>query len=318
MDKPYILNLMGPTASGKTHLAMLLFNNLPVDIISVDSAQVYRGLDIGSAKPSKDILAQYPHQLIDICDPTDSYSVEKFRQDAWKAITKSHQSGRIPLLVGGSMLYFKALKEGLSDLPISDKDFFYTITQQAQTLGWDYFHKKLEKIDPISAARIHVNDSQRLIRALEVYEKTGKSLSQLHAQKNKLVDKSHNWLECIILPEDRSVLHQRIARRFRQMIDDGLVQEVDVLFNRGDLDSSYPAIRSVGYQQVWSYLQGKINHEEMIERGIIATRQMAKRQLTWLRHWPDLSSHYLINMKSLETKQGQMQIIGHIIGKIKV
>lgn len=284
--KPVIC-LMGPTASGKTQLAVELVQHFPMEIISVDSAMVYRTMDIGTAKPDAATLAKAPHHLIDIRDPADAYSAAQFCDDALKLIEEILKKNKIPLLVGGTMLYFRALQQGLSDLPSADASIRKKISDQAATLGWSKMHEYLEKIDPEAAARIHSNDAQRIQRALEVYELTGKNLTTAQ-QENQPPFASYQFHNIAISPPDRSILHTRIAARFAQMLKDGLIEEVQKLQARGDLTLEMPAIRSVGYRQVWEYLLGQLTFEEMQEKGIIATRQLAKRQLTWLRSWPDV------------------------------
>jgi len=281
---------MGPTASGKTDLAMALCEQLPVELISVDSALVYRGLDIGSAKPSKDELIKYPHRLIDIRDPSEPYSAADFVADAEREIADIHARGKIPLLVGGTMLYFKALLDGLADMPEADASVRAKIEEDAAAHGWSYVHQQLMEVDPEMAAEIHPNHSQRLSRALEVFLVGGKTMTQLRQaqelNKTAGLAKRFDIKQMVIVPRDRSLIHQRIETRFTKMLERGFVEEVRELFNRGDLHPDLPAIRAVGYRQVWEYIERKLSHDEMIERGIIATRQLAKRQLTWLKGWP--------------------------------
>jgi tRNA dimethylallyltransferase len=289
VKQPPVICLMGPTASGKTALAMALYDALPCDIISVDSALVFKGMDIGTAKPTANELAAYPHQLIDIRDPSESYSAADFCQDALKAITKSRDNGRIPLLVGGTMMYFKSLIDGISPLPEADQSIRNVIALEAVDKGWLAMHEQLQSFDPVSAERIHPNDPQRLARAIEVYRKTGNTLTQLTEIKGDKV--SGNVLQFAIAPKERSVLHARIELRFKQMIAQNFEQEVIALKERGDLHLDLPAIRCVGYRQMWQYLAGDYDHDEMVFKGICATRQLAKRQLTWLRNWQNL--HWL-------------------------
>ncbi|WP_392566317.1 tRNA (adenosine(37)-N6)-dimethylallyltransferase MiaA [Utexia brackfieldae] len=285
--KPKIISLMGPTAAGKTALAMALYDQYPIDIISVDSALIYRGMDIGTAKPTPAELAAYPHKLIDILDPAQSYSVANFRHNALHEIVQSIARGRTPLLVGGTMLYFKALLEGLSPLPTAD----YTIRQQIESdagqHGWQTIHARLAQVDPVSAARIHPNDPQRLSRALEVYLITGQSLTELtQIQGEKL---PYDMVQFAIAPQTREQLHARIELRFKLMLEQGFEAEVAQLIARGDLDANMPSIRCVGYRQMWAYLSGDISYDEMVFKGICATRQLAKRQMTWLRGWPEVT-----------------------------
>ena len=281
--KPLAIFLMGPTASGKTDLAIQLRQQLPVEVISVDSALIYRGMDIGTAKPSKAELALAPHRLIDICDPAESYSAANFRTDALREMQEISAQGKIPLLVGGTMLYYKALLEGLSPLPSADEKVRSEIDAKAALIGWSGLHQELSKIDPISAQRINPNDSQRINRALEVFYLTGKTLTELTAQKGEALP--YDILQFAIAPEQREVLHLRIEQRFHKMIELGFQQEVEKLYRRPDLNENLPSIRCVGYRQMWEYLRGDYDHDEMVFRGICATRQLAKRQITWLRGW---------------------------------
>ena len=283
MNKAKIISLMGPTASGKTAFAMELYDKYPIDIISVDSALIYRGMDIGSAKPTKQEQQKYPHKLIDICDPAESYSAANFRHDAIEEIEKSLSNGRTPLLVGGTMLYFKALIEGLSPLPAANSDIRQQIEEKANKLGWQAIHEELKKVDPVSAQRIHPNDPQRLNRALEVYLISGKSLTELTQESGEALP--YDIIQLAIMPEDRAELHQRIEQRFLQMLDQGFEEEVKTLMQRSDLHTNLPSIRCVGYRQMWEYLNGDTSYDEMVFKGICATRQLAKRQITWLRGW---------------------------------
>ncbi|MEG9475163.1 tRNA (adenosine(37)-N6)-dimethylallyltransferase MiaA [Mannheimia indoligenes] len=282
-QKPLSLFLMGPTASGKTDLAIALRQELPVEVISVDSALIYKGMDIGTAKPSKAELALAPHRLIDILDPAESYSAMNFHSDALREMADITAQGKIPLLVGGTMLYYKALLEGLSPLPSADPTIRAEIEARAEQQGWAVLHQELVKIDPIAGARINPNDSQRINRALEVFYITGKTMTELTAQQGEALP--YNILQFAIAPEDRAVLHQRIEQRFHKMIDLGFEEEVKRLFLREDLHINLPSIRCVGYRQMWEYLQGDISLDEAIFKGICATRQLAKRQITWLRGW---------------------------------
>lgn len=284
-----VIFLMGPTASGKTDLAMALHDHLPVELISVDSALVYRGMDIGSAKPSKQELEKYPHRLIDIRDPSEPYSAADFVADAEREIADIHARGKIPLLVGGTMLYFKALLDGLADMPEADAEVRAKIEKDAELHGWAYVHQQLAEVDPQMAAEIHPNHSQRLSRALEVFLVSGKTMTQLRevqqSHDRKSFAERYKVSQMAISPRDRSVLHRRIEQRFLKMLDAGMIDEVRGLFERGDLHPDLPAIRAVGYRQVWEYLGQQLSYDEMIDRGIIATRQLAKRQLTWLKGW---------------------------------
>ncbi len=294
---PPAIFLMGPTAAGKTDLAIELTKVLPCELISVDSALVYRGMDIGTAKPSREQLAQFPHRLIDILDPSESYSAADFRTDALAAMADITARGKIPLLVGGTMLYYKALLEGLADMPPADPQVRAELEEEAVRLGWQALHDQLAAVDPESAARIHPNDPQRLTRALEVYRVSGLTMTahrqrQL-AQSTEAGASGRSQLpytvaNLAIAPANRQVLHQRIAQRFTQMLEQGFIDEVVALRSRSDLHAGLPSIRAVGYRQVWDHLDGKLTFAEMQERGIIATRQLAKRQFTWLRSWSDL------------------------------
>ena len=290
---PPILCLTGPTAAGKTNIALELARHHNFEIISVDSALVYKGLDIGSGKPDKKILSEIPHHLVDIRDPAKPYSAAEFREDAIKAAEQILQAGKKPLLVGGTMLYFKVLRDGLARMPAANPEIRKQILDLANAQGWDAVHKRLEQVDPESAARIHRNDPQRLMRALEVYESTGKALTEHHrdedAQQSALPDFMSNLAFVALHPEQRSTLHAQIAERFQKMLEAGFVDEVKVLFERDDLSHDLPAIRSVGYRQVWEYLDGQYDYQTMADKGVAATRQLAKRQLTWLRSWPDLT-----------------------------
>ncbi len=282
--------LMGPTASGKTDLALELVQRLPCDIISVDSALVYRGMDIGTAKPGPDILQAAPHRLIDICDPTEPYSAARFRADALREMDAIFRNGRIPLLVGGTMLYYSALQRGLSKLPEADPAIRTALEAEAARTGWARLHRRLAQIDPAAAARIHHNDPQRIQRALEVYELTGQTLTALQESAREPA-LPYRLIKLARAPRERAVLHRRIARRFHRMIEQGFEEEVRRLLARQEITPRLPSMRSVGYRQMLAYLSGNLSHEQMVERGIIATRQLAKRQLTWLRRERDL--HWL-------------------------
>jgi tRNA dimethylallyltransferase len=275
---------MGPTASGKTDLAIELCKQLPSEIISVDSALVYKGMDIGTAKPDHKTLKAFPHRLIDIRAPSQPYSAADFRADALEEMAKISSAGRIPILVGGTMLYFKALRDGLAKLPASDPEIRAEISRLAEQKGWNAVHQQLAEIDPVSAKRIHPNDPQRLQRALEIYLICGQTLTELQALQVRDNVLPYDLTTLAIIPENRANLHQRIELRFRQMIEQGFIDEVKGLFDRPDLNLELPSMRAVGYRQVWQYLDGTLSHEEMTQKGIIATRQTAKRQLTWLRN----------------------------------
>ncbi|MCK5718292.1 MAG: tRNA (adenosine(37)-N6)-dimethylallyltransferase MiaA [Thiomargarita sp.] len=274
--------LMGPTASGKTDLAVALVKHFPCDIISVDSAMVYQGMNIGTAKPESDILAQAPHRLIDIRDPAETYSVGQFCTDALAEIQKIKAAGRIPLLTGGTMLYFHSLQHGLSKLPSANAHVRQCLNLEAEEIGWLAMHQRLARIDPQAAQRIHPNDTQRIQRALEVYEISGETMTTWFAKP--LTQQWHYpTLHIIIAPTQQGMLHDRIEKRFNIMLEQGFIDEVRALFERDDLNSNLPSMRSVGYRQVWRYLAGELDYAELPEKTIIATRQLAKRQLTWLR-----------------------------------
>jgi len=279
---PPVIFLMGPTASGKTEIALELTRHIPGDIISVDSAMIYRGMDIGTAKPAPELLTQIPHRLIDICDPAESYSAAQFRIDALREVEEIHEKGRIPLLVGGTMLYFRALEQGLAHLPQADKVVREQLEADARREGWAALHQRLVSIDPVAAERIHPNDPQRIQRALEVHELTGKTLTELI---NLGTDESLPFeiIKITIAPKEREEIHQRIERRFYDMMKSGFLDEVEILRNRGGLSLELPSMRCVGYRQLWQYLDGIYDYDEAVNKGIFATRQLAKRQLTWLR-----------------------------------
>ncbi|MBI3171801.1 MAG: tRNA (adenosine(37)-N6)-dimethylallyltransferase MiaA [Hydrocarboniphaga effusa] len=285
-SSPVVL-LMGPTASGKSGLALALAEKLAVEIISVDSAQVYRGMDIGSAKPSPEIRARVKHHLIDILDPAEPYSAACFREDALRLIAEIRARGHVPLLVGGTMLYFRALQQGLSELPPADAALRARITADAARSGWPALHERLARLDPASAARLHPNDSQRIQRALEIIALTGQAVgrAQERAGSGGL---SGRVIKLGLNPPERALLHEQIARRFRQMMEQGFLEEVTRLRARGDLHTDLPSMRAVGYRQLWGHLDGRYDLAAAVEQGIAATRQLAKRQLTWLRAEPRL------------------------------
>ena len=283
---PPAIFIMGPTASGKTALAMSLMKHLPVELISVDSALIYRGMDIGTAKPTAEELADAPHRLIDILDPTQAYSAADFRADALREMAEITARNKIPLLVGGTMLYFKALLEGLSPLPQADAAVRERIEKQAEEQGWNALHDQLSEIDPVAAMRIHPNDPQRLSRALEVFYISGKTLTELTKISGETLP--YRVHQFAIAPTRRELLHSRIEERFSQMLSNGFEDEVRTLLARGDLHTDLPSIRCVGYRQMWSYLSGEFDYDEMVYRGVCATRQLAKRQMTWLRGWDNV------------------------------
>ena len=280
------LAIMGPTASGKSDLSMRLSAELPVEIISVDSALIYRGMDIGTAKPTKEEMAQVPHHLIDTHDASESYSASNFVEDVNALVQAIFERQRLPLLVGGTMMYFNALQQGLSELPSANKaireKWLETWAKTPQRL-----HEALAKVDPESAQRIHQNDPQRLVRALEVYELTGKTLSALRAEPKKGLQE-FELLKVALIPEDRARLHQQIEKRFMQMLEQGFLNEVKQFYGRGDLDVDMTSMRSVGYRQAWLFLAGEYDYQTFIDKSLVATRQLAKRQLTWLRKERDV------------------------------
>lgn len=279
---------MGPTASGKTAAACALVERFDCEIVSVDSALVYRGLDIGTAKPNPDLLARYPHRLVDIRDPSESYSAGQFRDDALAAIDSITERRKIPLLVGGTGLYFRTLEHGIAALPASDERVRETLHQELSKTGVEALHEQLARVDPVSAARIHVRDKQRILRALEVYRLTGKSMSALWRDTSP-PQFPFRTLRLVLAPRDRSWLHERIKRRFGEMLTAGFINEVAGLRERGDLSLRNAALRTVGYRAIWQYLNGDYSYDEMVERGIVATRQLAKRQFTWFRSVSDCS-----------------------------
>lgn len=312
---PPAIFLMGPTASGKTDLALALCEQLPCEIISVDSALIYRGMDIGTAKPTAEELARAPHHLIDICDPLESYSAADFRRDALAEMARISEAGRIPLLVGGTMMYFKALLHGMSGLPSADPELRAALEREAGERGWSALHQELATRDPIAARLIHPNNRQRLLRALEVLRLTGRPISSFWQaeqgrddasgteasvedytyftrwQADESAELPYTVTQLAIAPQDRKVLHQRIETRFHRMLDAGFLDEVRALMARGDLHPDLPSMRCVGYRQAWSYLSGQTGYDEFVQKGVAATRQLAKRQLTWLRKWSDV--HWL-------------------------
>lgn len=285
--RPAAIFLMGPTAAGKTDLAIALHEQLGAELISVDSAMVYRGLDIGSAKPEADELARAPHRLIDIRDPAAPYSAAEFRRDARHEMRSISEAGGLPLLVGGTMLYFNRLLQGVANLPEAQPALRAELEAQAEQHGLAVLHDELARVDPESARRIHPNDPQRLMRALEVYRHSGQTLTALWQQQQT---ETFPWrvLAVGLAPADRGLLHQRIAQRFDSMLQAGLLDEVAALKSRGDLHADLPAMKSVGYRQAWQYLAGGGDMDTLRQRTLAATRQLAKRQLTWMRSWPDL------------------------------
>jgi len=318
-DRPSAIFLMGPTASGKTDLAIALCDQLPCDIVSVDSAMIYRGMDIGTAKPSTDELARAPHRLINICDPAETYSAADFRRDALAEMERISAAGRIPLLVGGTMMYFKALLHGMSGLPAASPELRRTLEAEAKQLGWPALHDELQATDPVAAKLIHPNNHQRLLRALEVIRLTGRPISAFweaegsrpsgqvaglqEAGRQDIEDYTYftQWqadetsslpytvTQLAMAPPERRLLHDRIHQRFENMLEAGLLDEVRGLMGRGDLHPDLPSMRCVGYRQAWSHLAGEDDYDTFVSKGVAATRQLAKRQLTWLRKWSDLN-----------------------------
>lgn len=296
---PPALFIIGPTASGKTGLAIKLMQYFPIELISVDSALVYKGMDVGTAKPTDEELQQAPHRLISFLDPSEPYSAAEFRKDALKEMIDITERGNIPVLVGGTMLYFRALEYGLAKLPEADVKIRAELAERGDRHGWDVLHQELNVVDPVSATRIHPNDKQRIQRALEVYMLTGKSLTwhQKDAQMDAL---PYRLMKIALIPESRDWIRELAEVRFNQMLDKGLLDEVKQLYERGDLNSDLPAMRSVGYRQIWDYLDGKTDFNEMKELAIIATRQLAKRQMTWMRSEKDITPYGAKNYDILE------------------
>ena len=286
LKRPLAVAIMGPTASGKTASALAIAQRVPSEIISVDSALVYRGMDIGTAKPSREELAAVPHHLIDIIDPLHSYSVAQFRTDTLRLVEEITARGNLPLLVGGTMLYYKGLNDGLDDLPGADPAIRAQLDAEAERDGWPALHARLALLDPATAARLKPMDAQRIQRALEIIQLSGKPMSELLAQRVK-EELPFELASFALEPSDRKVLHERIERRFDLMLEGGLLDEVKALRVRGDLHIGLPSIRCVGYRQAWQYLDGEVDYATMRDTGIFATRQLCKRQLTWLRAMPE-------------------------------
>lgn len=282
--RPLVIFLMGPTASGKTDLALSLYRQYRLGLINVDASQIYRGMDIGTAKPDPALLKRAPHALIDIRDPSESYSAADFQKEALDAISRIIEEGRTPLLVGGTIFYFHALEYGLSPLPPADPELRAQITEEAKEVGWPQLHQRLGRIDPAAAKAVHPHDGQRIQRLLELYGLTGEPPSRLKAREGK-VPLPFRVVKLALFPEDRDRLHQRIEDRFDQMLQEGLIEEVRVLRDRGDLSIGMPAVKMVGYRQVWEHLEGFFGYNEMRLKAIAATRQLAKRQMTWLRKY---------------------------------
>jgi len=311
LPHPPAVFLMGPTASGKTALAVELLTHFPLEIISVDSALVYRDMNVGTAKPDAATLALAPHHLLDIRAPTEAYSAAAFCEDARNLMADIVARGKVPLLVGGTMLYFRALLQGLDDLPRADPQLRHALGLEADARGWPALHSELAQIDPATAARLAPNDAQRVGRALEIFRLTGQPMSALLDRAQH--ELPYRVLQLALIPSDRSALHRRIAERFEQMLAAGLLEEVSALRARYELNAALPAMRAVGYRQAWAYLEGEINAAELREQGIAATRQLAKRQLTWLRSWPGAVALDAL-AADLET-QAVQQLAGHLNGQ---
>ncbi len=304
MSQKKIVCLMGPTASGKTPLAVELVKHFPLEIISVDSAMIYRGMDIGTAKPDQATLEAAPHRLINICDPAESYSAGKFREDVLREIADIHAAGKIPFLVGGTMMYFRVLLQGIAALPRADEALREKLAARAAQEGVPSLHAELAIVDPAAAAKIHANDFQRVSRALEVHYLTGKPISSIQ-QTDTSPLAGYDVLQLALMPVRRANLHANIAKRFQLMLEHGFIDEVKALYQRGDLNASLPSIRSVGYRQVWNYLDGNIDASTMQETAIAATRQLAKRQITWLKTWPNC--HHIDN-----ESPGLQELVKHL------
>ncbi|MCK4675924.1 MAG: tRNA (adenosine(37)-N6)-dimethylallyltransferase MiaA [Gammaproteobacteria bacterium] len=302
-DSPIVIFIMGATATGKTDLALAIYNELPAELISVDSALVYRGMDIGTAKPDTQTLAKAPHHLIDIIDPAEVYSAGQFREDALKLVQQSVAKQLTPLLVGGTMLYFNALQKGLAKMPVVEDSVKQAIEHEAKTKGILAMHDRLKSVDTVSAERIHPNDPQRIKRALELYDSTGKTLTEFWREQGRNQNSNcfpYRRVKIALMPDDRVELRQRITLRFDNMLQQGFIEEVEALFNRGDLNAEMPSIRAVGYRQVWAYLAGEYGYDEMREKAIIATAQLAKRQMTWLRKETECN---FIEPKAIKTQK---------------
>lgn len=295
-----ILCLAGPTASGKSASTHILAQHWPIEVIVMDSATIYRDMDIGTAKPSVEEQAAIPHHLLDIRDPAESYSAAEFATDATRLIQEIRARGHYPVLCGGTMLYYKALREGLNDLPQADPAIRQQLDERAQEIGWPGMHEELTRIDPVTAARLAPRDSQRIQRALEIFHISGKTMSDWLKDKAQPQEGSHQYVTMSLEPEDRSWLHKRIAVRYHDMIEQGLLQEVEKLYQRPDLHPGLPSIRCVGYRQLWSYLDGEVSLDLAIEQAIAATRQLAKRQLTWLRSEPERQQFNCQNPQAAE------------------
>jgi len=310
MMQPTAVLMMGPTAAGKTDLAMELAARWPFEIISVDSALVYRGMDIGTGKPTPELLHKFPHHLVDILDPSEAYSAGQFVRDAAHLITDIHARGRVPLLVGGTMLYFRALLQGIAEMPEASAEFRNALDQRAAAMGWPALHAELADVDPVAAGRIGTNDAQRIQRALEVIALTGRSMSEVQQQARPPLP-SVRFIRLGISPTDRETLYARIAARFHQMMTRGFLEEVRSLHQRGDLHSELPSMRAVGYRQLWKYLENEWSLEWAIEQGILATRHLARRQLIWMRALPELE---WIDSVAADVLSQLQQRVGQLFG----
>lgn len=290
MSLPPAIFIFGPTASGKTGLAIKLMEHFPIELISVDSALIYKDMDIGTAKPTADELEKAPHRLISFLDPAESYSAADFRNDALREMAEITAKGKIPVLVGGTMLYFRALENGIAEMPQADPAVREKLTEEAEKIGWDGLHQRLFEIDPVAGKRIHPNDQQRIQRALEVFEVSGKTLTSFQQQgsEQKL---PYRLMKIALIPEQREWIRELAAIRFEQMLEAGFIDEVKALRDRGDLNLNCPSMRCVGYRQAWQYLEGELDYEAMKERAVIATRQLAKRQMTYMRSEPNISEY---------------------------
>lgn len=290
MNLPPAIFIIGPTASGKTGLAIKLMAHFPIELISVDSALVYKEMNIGTAKPTTEELATAPHRLISFLDPSQAYSAADFRTDALREMAEITAQGKIPVLVGGTMLYFRALENGLAILPEANPEVRQRLTDEAKQSGWDTLHKRLLKVDPVAGERIHPNDQQRIQRALEVYELTGKALTTLHKEA-QLDALPYRLMKIALIPENREWIRELAKIRFEKMLQQGFMDEVKKLYAREDLHADLPSMRSVGYRQAWDYLEGRLDADEMKQRAVIATRQLAKRQMTWMRSEPNITPY---------------------------
>lgn len=311
MSASPVLCLAGPTASGKSASVLALAQRWPIEIINVDSATIYRGMDIGTAKPTPAEQAQTPQHLLDIRDPAESYSAAEFRSDALRLIAEIQARGRIPLLAGGTMLYFKALRDGLDDLPQADPALRAELEARAAERGWPALHAELAVLDPVTAARLSPNDSQRIQRALEICQLSGQPMSALLQGSKRQQEAEHRYVTISLEPDDRAALHARIAQRFDAMLQAGLVDEVRGLHARSDLHVGLPSVRCVGYRQVWAFLDGEITLDDAREQGIAATRQLAKRQLTWLRSQPE---RIIIDCIAPGTAERVLEVAGRYLG----